>query len=181
MLTITIPGTEFFDENSQTFISTKGCVLNLEHSLVSLSRWESKWKKPFLSTMEKTREESMDYVRCMTINPVHDPLVYMAITPEQMAQINHYIADPMTATTINDRRNGRGGSREVVTSELIYYWMVAYQIPFECQKWHLGRLMTLIKVCDVKNAPAQKIPKSSLMSRNKSLNAARRAKMGTRG
>lgn len=181
MLTITIPGTEFFDENSQTFISTKGCVLNLEHSLVSLSRWESKWKKPFLSTTEKTREESLDYVRCMTINQVHDPLVYMAITPAQMEQINHYIADPMTATTINDRRNGRGGGREIVTSELIYYWMVAYQIPFECQKWHLGRLMTLIKVCDVKNAPAQKIPKSSLMNRNKSLNAARKAHMGTRG
>lgn len=180
MLTISVPATEFFDEKSQTFISTKACVLNLEHSLVSLSRWESKWKKPFLSANEKTREESLDYVRCMTINTV-DPLVYTALTPLQMQQINDYISDPMTATTINDRRKGRGGSREIVTSELIYYWMVSYQIPFECQKWHLGRLMTLIRVCDVKNAPAQKIPKSSLMSRNKSLNAARRASMGTKG
>ncbi len=181
MLTITVPKTEFFDENRQQFVTVKETKLELEHSLVSLSKWEAKWKKPFLSTENKTGEESLDYIRCMTINGGVDPLVYLALTRKQMETIQQYISDPMTATTITDRRSGKGVSREIVTSELIYYWMVAYQIPFECQKWHLGRLMTLIRVCDVKNAPAQNIPKSALMQRNKSLNAARRAKLGTRG
>jgi hypothetical protein len=181
MLYITVPKTEFFDERSQQFVSIKETKLELEHSLVSLSRWEAKWKKPFLSAEAKTQEESLDYIRCMTVNGGIDPLVYFALTPQQMKQIQDYIADPMTATTINDRRKSNSRSREIVTSELIYYWMVSYQIPFECQKWHLGRLMTLIRVCDVKNAPAQNIPKSALMQRNKSLNAARRARLGTRG
>ena len=181
MLTIKVPKTEFFDEKSQQFITIKETKLELEHSLVSLSKWEAKWKKPFLSTDNKSQEESLDYIRCMTVNGGVDPLAYLAITPQQMQQIQRYIAEPMTATTINDRRKGGSKSRDIVTSELIYYWMVAYQIPFECQKWHLGRLMTLIRVCDVKNAPSQNIPKSALMQRNKSLNAARRAKLGTRG
>lgn len=181
MLQLKIPDTELFDEQKQKFITIKGVTLSLEHSLVSISKWESKYKKPFLSRDEKTVEETIDYVRFMTITQNVDPSVYSFLTPEHIKQVMSYIDDPMTATTIS-KKEGQGNNRSIVTSEVIYYYMTAYQIPFDpCQKWHLNRLMMLIKVCDEKNSPKKKMSRRDAASRYGSLNAARRAKNHSRG
>ena len=180
MLQIQVKGQEYYDEETQTFLQKKGQTLHLEHSLVSISKWEAKWKKPFLSREGHTKEETLDYVRFMTTTQNVNPDVYDLITEEQIRQINDYINDPMTATTIS-KPEGKGGVGKVITSEEIYYYLVAYQIPFECQRWHFNRLMTLIRICDEKNKPKKKMRKGDIARRNRSLNAARRARMGTRG
>ena len=181
MLNITIPAVEMWDESKQEFVGLeKDQTLQLEHSLVSLSKWESKWCKAFLTKKEKTREEMIDYVRCMTITQNVNPDVYNYLTNENILQINKYIEAPMTATTIKEDKSSKS-SRETVTAELIYYWMIALNIPFECQKWHLNRLLTLVKVCNIKNQPPKKTSKKDLLSRNAALNAARRKQFNTTG
>lgn len=180
MLEIIIPKREHYDEKRNEFIYTQERVLRLEHSLVSISKWEAKWQKPFLSDNEKTVDEIVDYIRCMTITQSVDPEVYKCLTDNNMREINTYIDSPMTATTFNNMRN-QAGSREVITSEIIYYWMVTFNIPFECEKWHLNRLLTLIKVCNVKNNPPKKMSKQEIMNRNKQLNAERRKRLNTNG
>ena len=179
MLRIVVPGQEFWDEEKQEFINTKEQVLQLEHSLISLSKWEAKWCKVFLSKQEKTAEETIDYIKCMTITPNVDPEVYNRLTKENIKEIEDYIAAPMTATYFSS--NDNKPSHEQVTSELIYYWMIALTIPFECEKWHLNRLLTLIKVCNIKNQPPKKMGKREIMSRNAALNAARRKQLNTKG
>ena len=160
MLQITIPAVDqCWDEQKQEFVSIKEQKLQLEHSLVSLSKWESKWRKAFLAKQDKTYAETLDYIRCMTITPNVDPQVYNFLTVDNINQINDYIAAPMTATVFSEDNSGRN-NREVVTSELIYYWMIALNIPFECQKWHLNRLLTLIRVCNIKNTPPKKRSKN---------------------
>lgn len=183
MLTIRVPETEYFIEESSSFGFFPGATLQLEHSLISLSKWESKWKKPFLTSAAKTREELKDYIRCMTVNNV-PPETYDYLTKENIEAVNAYIHDPYSATTFKQApgtTRKRGG--ETQTSELIYYYMVALEIPFECQKWHLNRLLTLIHICAIKNDPKsqKKMSPSAVMSQNKALNAARRAKYGTKG
>ena len=180
MLQITIPATELFDEVTQEFITTEEQTLQLEHSLTSLSKWESKWCKPFLSTVEKTYEETLDYIRCMTLTPDVDPRTYIFLTRENIEQINQYIAAPMTATTFAKDPQARG-SREIVTAELIYYWMITLNIPLECQDWHLNRLITQIRVCSIKTQPAKKMGRKEAASQQAALNAARKQKLGTRG
>jgi hypothetical protein len=180
MLKITIPAVEMWDETNECFISTKEYTLQLEHSLVSLSKWESKWCKPFMTKDAKTDEELIDYVRCMTLTQNVPDEAYQMLTNENVQDILKYIDSPMTATTISDDKRSRP-SRQIVTNELIYYWMTAYNIPFECQKWHLNRLMTLIRVCGVHQAPPKKQSKRDLMRRNTSMNAARKQRLGTRG
>lgn len=181
MLQITIPAVDqCWDEQKQEFVSIKEQKLQLEHSLVSLSKWESKWCKAFLAKQDKTYAETLDYIRCMTITPNVDPQVYNFLTVDNINQINDYIAAPMTATVFSEDNSGRN-NREVITSELIYYWMIALNIPFECQKWHLNRLLTLIRVCNIKNTPPKKRSKNEIMSRNAALNAARRKQLGTKG
>lgn len=180
MLQLTIPDIDLWDEEKNEFVSIKGRTLQLEHSLVSLSKWESKWCKAFLTKTEKTYEETIDYIRCMTLTQNVNPDIYRYLTAENMKQVNDYIEHPMTATYFSNNKVG-GTSREVITSELIYYWMIALQIPVEFQKWHLNRLLTLIKVCNIKNQPPKKMGKRSVMSRNASLNAARRQQLNTRG
>lgn len=180
MLQITIPAVELFDENTNEFVSTKEQTLQLEHSLVSLDKWESKWCKPFLSKQDKTPEELLDYVKCMTTTQNVDPNVYRFLTDDNLRQINSYIEAPMTATTFSDDKNGKK-SREVVTAELIYFWMISLNIPFECRKWHLNKLLTLVKVCNIKNQPPKKMSKKELMSRNAALNAVRRKQYNTNG
>lgn len=181
MLRIEIPvAPEGWDEAKQEFVEAETVTLELEHSLVSISKWESKWCKAFLSKQEKTLEETLDYIKCMTLADDVDPNVYTLLTNENMKEINSYIEAPMTATYFSDQKS-KGGSREVVTSELIYYWMIALQIPFECQYWHLNRLLTLVRVCNVKNQPPKKMSKRDIMSRNASLNAARRQQLNSRG
>ena len=180
MLRIIIPSTEMWDEVNEKFVDSKEYVLQLEHSLVSLSKWESKWCKPFLSKENKTFEETIDYIRCMTINQNIPDEVYNCLTGENIREINEYISAPMTATRFSNDVMGKG-SREQITSELIYYWMIALNIPFECQKWHINRLLTLIRVCNIKNQPSKKMSRREIMSRNTSLNAARRKKLRTNG
>ena len=180
MLKIIIPSTEMWDEVNEKFVYSKEQVLQLEHSLVSLSKWESKWCKPFLSKENKTFEETIDYIRCMTINQNIPDEVYNCLTGENIMEINEYISAPMTATRFSNDAMGKG-NREQITSELIYYWMIALNIPFECQKWHINRLLTLIRVCNIKNHPSKKMSRREIMSRNTALNAARRKKLRTNG
>lgn len=180
MLEITIPESEKWDETKNEFITTKEQVLNLEHSLVSLSKWESKWCKPFLSDKEKTNEETIDYIRCMTVTKNVDPEVYEHLSNDNIQQIKDYINAPMTATWFANEKKGRGSS-EQVTAELIYYWMISLNIPPEYQKWHLNRLITLIKVCNIKNQPNKKMSKKSIASQNAAINAARRKRFNTKG
>ena len=180
MLQIVIPAIELWDEETQEFIQVKEQTLQLEHSLVSLSKWESKWNKAFLGKQPKSVEETLDYIKCMTLTKNVDPNIYKWISNENIQKINKYIDAPMTATTfMEDPSNKR--NNEIVTSELIYYWMVTLNIPFECQKWHLNRLLTLIRVCNVKNTPPKKRSRREIMSRNAALNAARKKKLNTKG
>ena len=179
MLEIIIPGLELFNEETNEFTCYEDVLLELEHSLVSISKWESKWCKPFLDGKDKTIEEIVDYVRCMTINDKVEPDVYNRLTEENLVFINEYIGRPMTATTFSNEKKSAG--REIITSEIIYYWMVSFNIPFECQYWHLNRLLTLIKVCNVKNNPPKKMSQKEILARNKALNDARKKELGTRG
>lgn len=180
MLSITIPAVEQWDEEKQEFITTKEQTLQLEHSLISISKWESKWKKAFLTKTEKTYEETLDYIKCMTVTQNVNPDVYRFLTINNINEVNEYIADSMTATYFSEDKSG-GKNSETVTSELIYYWMVAFNIPPEYQKWHLNRLLTLIKVCNIKNSPPKKRSRREIMSQNAALNAARRKQHGTKG
>lgn len=180
MLQITVPPEELWDEKEEKFVYLKSQTLQLEHSLVSLSKWERKWNKVFLSKKEKTLEETIDYIRCMTITQNVHPDVYNRLSNENFDEINAYINAPMTATYFSGKEPGTP-SREEVTSEIIYYWMIILNIPFEYQKWHLNSLLTLIKVCDIKNKPPKKMSKRDLYKHYAAVNAANRKKYGTKG
>lgn len=178
MLTITIKDQELFDERIGEFVTIKGKTIQLEHSLVSISKWESKWRKPFLSKEEKTPEEVSDYIKCMTITSGVSDELYLYMGIDNLKKVKDYIDSPMTATTFS--KNNNKPNREIVTSELIYYWMIDYGIPFECEKWHLNRLLTLVQVCSVKNNNG-KMSKKEVLAQNKAMNQARRAKANSKG
>ena len=180
MLKITVPASERFIESTDEFVTIKETHLQLEHSLVSLSKWESKWCKPFLKKEEKSVEETLDYVRCMTLTQNVDPNVYLCLTNENFKEINDYIDAPMTATWFNEKEE-KGGKKEIITAEIIYFWMINFNIPFECQKWHLNRLLTLIRVCNIKNQPPKKMSLRETMARNNALNDARRKALNSKG
>lgn len=187
MLELVVHGRELFDESTCSFYNEGPDVtIRLEHSLLSLTKWESKWHKPFLSMTdlaqkkELTNEMVLDYFNCMSLDGPISLSVLERLTDADIQTINDYIANPMTATWFSNT-GPKTGKKEIVTSELIYYWMISFGIPFECEKWHLNRLMTLIRVCNEKNAPPKKMSKSELMARNRALNKARRAKHGTKG
>ena len=184
MLHITTPAVDLWDEEKQEFDIVKEHTLCLEHSLVSLSKWESKWHKPFLTKDTKTHDETVDYIRCMTITQNVDPNVYKYIPDDIIQQVYSYIDDPMTATWFSDQKKKTTNriNNEQVTSELVYYWMTKLNIPFECQKWHLNRLLTLIQVCNVKeNQPNQKMGQREILRNQAALNAARKKKLNTKG
>lgn len=185
MLTLIVPETEWYDESREEFVTVKEQKIQLEHSLVSISKWESKWQKPYLDDKRTpTPEDTIDYIKCMTITQNVSDMVYFAIaqSPALMQQVQDYINNKMTATFFSKESEKKAGiSREKTTSELIYYWMISAQIPFECQKWHINRLLTLIKVCNIKSAPAPKMSQRDLLKRNHDLNAARLAAMHTKG
>ena len=180
MLKITIPAVEEWDEARQEFISTKETELCLEHSLVSISKWESKWHKHFIGNKDLTSEMLIDYIRCMTLTQNVNPEVYYAMNDDIITQIKNYIDDAQSATWFAES-NEKKYSRDIITSEIVYYWMIALQIPFECQKWHMNRLLTLIRVCNEKNQPEKKMSQAEVMRRNRELNEARRRALNTRG
>lgn len=177
MLTIKIKSKELFDERSNTFIIVPETEIRLEHSLISLSRWESKWKKPFLNIENPTSEEMTDYICCMSVDKNIDPQLINYLDISEFKKIREYISDPQTATTITDRSPRRGGRREIYTSEVIYYWMIYYGIPFTCEKWPLNRLLTLIRVCGIKGGTSsQAMDMNAIFAQNSKLNAARKAR-----
>lgn len=181
MLQIAVPlSPEGWDEKKREFVEPKVQILQLEHSLVSLSKWESKWCRPFLSKPPATHEETLDYIKFMTLTKNVNPEVYEHITRANIQAINDYIDAPMTATTFSKDDNGKR-NREIITAELLYYWMIAANIPFECQKWHLNRLITLIRVCSIKNAPSKKRGKRETANRYAAMNAARRKQFNSKG
>lgn len=180
MLKITTAPRELFDDSTEEFINIPSCELVLEHSLISVAKWESKWKKSFLNTTNLTNEELTDYVRCMTIGKEADDMTYKYLSPRTMQKIQAYIDDPMTATTFTDKKTYTH-KKEVITAELVYYWMIETGIPFECEKWHLNRLLALIKVCNIKGTSGKKMSKRDIMKQNAELNAARRKALGSKG
>lgn len=176
MLTITIPEKEMFDESNGTFILIPETELHLEHSLISLSKWESKWKKPFLSKEDHTKEEIFDYIYFMSIDRNPDMMVIQSMPIECYKKVIEYIGDTQTATKIYDRRPQRGGKTEIYTAEVLYYYMIYYGIPWTAEKWHLNRLMTLIRICGIKGGTTnQAMDMNAIFAQNRKLNAARRA------
>lgn len=176
MLTIKVPGKELFDESNGTFIILPETELHLEHSLISLSKWESKWKKPFLSKEEHTKEEIISYIYFMSVDRNPDIKIIENMGLDSYKEILEYIGDPNTATKIYDRRPQRGGKTEIYTSEVLYYLMIYYGIPWAAEKWHLNRLMTLIRVCGIKGGTTnQAMDLNAIFAQNRKLNAARRA------
>lgn len=181
MLRLEIPlNPEGWDEVKQEFVLPKVQVLELEHSLVTIHKWESKWKKAFLSEKAKTPEETIDYIKCMTQTPNVDPDVYNHLTSKHVDQVNDYITDSMTATYLPKEKSGKK-SHDVTTSELIYYWMIALQIPSEYQHWHLNQLLALIQVCNMKNSPKKKKSNRELIKEYAAINAARRQELNSKG
>lgn len=180
MLSITIPGVELFDETTQQFVNSEDVALELEHSLISLSKWESEWEKAFLGPKPKTSEETLGYIESMTLTPNISPEVYLRLTQDNLKQINEYIEAKMTATWFSDTKNGKT-SREIITAEIIYYWMIALNIPMSCETWHLNRLFTQIKVLNQKNTPAKKMTQQQAAAKQRELNEQRRAQHGSSG
>jgi hypothetical protein len=179
MLQITLP-VELWDEGKQEFVYLPGQTLEMEHSLASLSKWESKMNKPFLSKDAKTYEESLEYLKCMMLTPGVTNDVYEYLMSHKLRDIDNYINSSMTATILPPNR-GRKGRPETVTAELIYYWMIAMQIPSEYEYWHLNKLITLIGVCNVKNSPTKKRSSDEILRDQMALNEERCRKLNSKG
>ena len=181
MLTLEIPGHEFFNEETEEFVTIGDVTLELQHSLSSLSKWESEWEIPFLDGLPKTNEQVLDYIRCMCLTPNIAPEVFLRLTDKHLETINNHINAKKTATWFNERKSA-GKSKEVITTELIYFWMVTYQIPFECQYWHLERLLTLIKIVNIKQSSNKStMSKRDLADERRALNESRQKQFGTEG
>lgn len=180
MLTITVPEKESFDEAHSRFVKMEGGTFEIEHSLAAIAKWEAAHSVPFLSSSQKTIEESLDYIRCMTVTPGVSPALYTRIDNSMMKQINEYIESKQTATTIR-KIGSKKVSREIITAEVIYYWMIATGVPPEYDQWHLNKLLTLIEVCNAKNNPGKKMKQKDVLAQNRALNEMRKAKHNTRG
>lgn len=179
MLQIKIP-VEMWDEGKQEFVYLPGQTLELEHSLASLSKWESKMNKPFLSKDSKTYEESLEYLKCMMLTPDVADDVYDYLMRHKLSVIDEYINSSMTATILPPNR-GRKGRPEIVTAEVIYYWMIAMGIPSDYEYWHLNKLITLIGVCNVKNSPTKKRSSDEILRDQMALNAERCKQLNSKG
>lgn len=181
MLRIIVPLQEGFNEETHEFVTSESRELDLEHSLVSASKWESKYEKPFLADDKKTTEQTLDYVRMMILTEDVPDEVIESLSEENLKAINEYINSKQTATWFTELRKEDGKPQETITAEIIYYWMIALNVPFECQYWHLNRLLTLIRVCNIKNAPKEKMSKGEQLRNQRALNAMRRQQTGSRG
>lgn len=182
MLRLEVPTQESYNEETREFVATHAFTLELEHSLVSLSKWESHFEKPFLSSEEKTTEELLWYIKAMTLTPNVPGEIFRRLFNNAacLDSVSKYIDAKMTATRFGYSEPS-GGGEKIITSELIYYWMISQNVPFQCESWHLNRLLTLIRVCSQKNAPQKKMSRSQLAQRNRLLNAQRKAQLGTSG
>lgn len=180
MLRIIIEGEESFNAEDNTFSTADDVVIDLEHSLMSLSKWESEFGKPFLSSGVKSSEEIFGYLKHMIVTPNADPDALLGCSQKNIDMIQEYIESSQSATTFGMMPERRGPG-EIITSELIYYWMLSFNIPFECQHWHLNRLFALIRICNIKNSKPKKMSRSELAQRNAELNARRKAELNTRG
>lgn len=185
MYKVTIASKELWDEVNQVFTYPKGKTIELEHSLLSISKWESKWKKPFMVNFDRQRqeytyEELIDYIRCMTITSNVDPNAYYSLTKKQVDDIYNYVDEQMTAAWFKDDNTPSNSTRQV-TADLVYYWMTIYNIPFECQKWHFSRLMALIKICSIESQPKKKMSQRDILSQYDAINSARLRKYHTKG
>lgn len=181
MLELIIKENEFFQQSTNKFIQIPECMITLEHSLISLSKWESKWQIPYFTETPKTQIQEFDYIRCMVVGKIKNDRVFDGLTHEDIITIQNYISAPMTATTFSEKSKPKATKKEVTTAESIYARMFAHRIPLECQQWHLNRLLTLLKVCDLQNAPKDKMTKKQTSAWNAEQNAARRAKYNSRG
>jgi hypothetical protein len=181
MLELIVHEKEFYQQDTNKFIQIPECTLTLEHSLISLAKWESKWAIPYFSEIPKTPKQDLDYIRCMVVGNIKDNRIFEALSATDIHKIQKYIAAPMTATTFTTPTKKSSPKKEVMTAEVIYAHMFAHRISIECQKWHLNRLLTLLKVCDLQNAPKEKLSKKQTAMWNAEQNAARRAKYNTRG
>lgn len=181
MLELKIPEVELYDDRIGEFFTIRGQTIRLEHSLVSLAKWESRWEKPFLSKTPMTTKENVHYIKCMTITQNVHPIIFSHIAKYHLKEIFAYMELPMTATTFAKQKEPWKGVRKIVTAEVIYFWMTEFNIPFECQKWHLNRLLTLINVCNLERQPKGKMSAKALAKRNYALNEQRRKRLGTRG
>lgn len=180
MLKIVVPGVEMFNDETREFTTVGDVVIELEHSLVSLSKWESEFEKPFLGKETKTTEEVLAYIKAMTLTPNVSEEIYEKLSEDNIASVHQYIDAKMSGTTFYEVQP-EAKNQETVTAELIYYWMIVFQIPFECDRWHLNRLFTLIRVCNVKQSKPKKMSRAELAARNRELNARRKAELGTKG
>ena len=180
MLEIIVPAIEKWDERKEEFVYTKTQKLQLEHSLVSIQKWEAKWGKPFLSKDNKTNEEMLDYIRCMTITQNVNPDTYRCLSQDNLKDINDYIGKDMTATWFSNT-DKKKPNRRVVTAELIYYWMIALSIPQEYKKWHLNQLITLIRVTEAEQQPKKKMNQNAEAARRRALNKERRERLKSKG
>lgn len=184
MIQLNIEGSEFFNEQKEEFYYTNPCVVTLEHSLLSVAKWESKWKKPFLSSRKDdtfTIAALYDYFRCMEVEPCSEPMWPVSLSPRQYTDLIKYIDKEQTATKFYSYKKDKSLSRQTVTSEMIYYWMASLNIPFECERWHLSRLLTLIHVASVKGQTGKKMTKQETMAMYAELNEKRRQQYKTRG
>lgn len=185
MLTIEVPDLELFNQQTEEFIYIKATTLKFENSLVSISKWESKWHVPFpcyqtkaiaeINEIAFTEENFIDYLRCMCITQNVDPEIFKYLPYESMMAIKNYMEDPMTATKVSHIQTTQHKER-IVTNEVVYFWMTSYQIPFEAAKWHINRLLTLINVASVENAPKKKMTSAETANKYRAINAARRKK-----
>lgn len=180
MLKIIVPSMDLFNEEDNTFTTVPETIIELEHSLLAMSKWESKFQVPFLGSSPKTNQEMLEYVRLMIVTPNYPENILSRLTSENYDSIKEYIESSQSATTFSNRSKAKG-KPEIITSELIYYWMVAFTIPFECESWNLNRLFALIRICDIKNSKPKPMTQRELAERNRSINEQRKAKLGTRG
>lgn len=181
MLQIVIPEKEYFDELKEEFVIKKEQTLQLEHSLISISKWEAKYHKPFLSKEKLTPEETVDYIKCMTLTKNVDPDLYTRLSRKNYEDISDYLENSMTATTISKDSTSKSTGRQRITTELIYSWMSELNIPYEAERWHFNRLITLIQVRNIRSQPPKKRTKKDIARRNAELNAARRKQLNTTG
>lgn len=186
MLELVIKGEEAFNANDNTFTTIGDTVLHLEHSLLSVSKWEEKYCKPFLDDAEKTKDETQYYIECMILDKEYDKSILESLTSDNMRDINDYISSEHTATKIYDLRNHKNGRKQTITSELIYYWMIVRGIPIELESWNINRLLTLMRVYDIEQEKANggsgmKMPGNKAAQMQRLQNAKRKAHLHSRG